>query len=168
MLEIPVGGLRARHHGVALVDDADYELVSQYRWHIRNSSHHKRGFYAVTNIRRDGGVRTGLTMHRLILPEYLRVDHIDGSGLNNQRSNLRPATNSQNMANRRPNLGTSSPYKGVWWDSKGACWRAEIQAAKVRHHLGIFTFEVDAAHAYDAAAIELFGEYARPNFPEEP
>ena len=97
---------------------------------------------------------------------YPRPDHIDGDGLNNQRSNLRPATAGQNMMNRRKRWRATSRFVGVCWYPRREKWLARIYRDGTKHHLGDFSFEVEAALAYDAAAREMFGEYARPNFPD--
>jgi len=148
---------------VALVDDADYDLVMQYRWFLFEAIKPGRrtdGPYAVAEI--EHSVKR---MHTL-LTGWPRTDHKDHDGLNNQRHNLRPATNSQNMGNRRPNLGASSKYKGVCWIKKTAQWRAMIQRDGRPVFLGLFRSEVEAALAYDAAARDVFGEYACLNFPD--
>lgn len=151
----------------ALVDDSDYEWLNQWKWRLTNTG------YAVRRqwLGRDesGGCHEKLIrMHRLIVaaPPELEVDHIDGNKLNNQRSNLRLATSQQNNFNfpiRKDKR--HSRYKGVSrvWDGKK--FRSHISINGKTKHLGCFTDEVEAAKAYDAAAVELFGEYARLNFP---
>jgi hypothetical protein len=107
-------------------------------------------------------------LHRLIMgfgPSDPRVDHIDGDGLNNRRSNLREATQGQNNANQRPQVGKSSRYKGVSWFKPAKMWRAYIKVGGVISWLGYFHDEKEAAKAYDEAAVEAWGEFARPNFP---
>jgi hypothetical protein len=95
-------------------------------------------------------------------------DHIDGNGLNNQRSNLRLSIRHGNHKNAsKKNVLSTSLYKGVYFYKAGHTWRAEIQCDHERHFLGDFEIEEDAAHAYDKKAKELFGEFARLNFPEE-
>ena len=115
----------------------------------------------------DGRRYHGIQMHKLITG-YPKTDHKDHNGLNNQRSNLRPATVTQNNANQRPRRGFSSQYKGVFRVKKSGMWRARIGLDYGNHRIGDFVSELQAAYAYDAAAREMFGEYACPNFPEGP
>lgn len=89
-------------------------------------------------------------------------------GLNNQRHNLRVATQMQNGQNQRPQTGKSSQYKGVSWYKASSAWRARIRVNKVLILLGEFASELEAAYAYDAAAREAFGEFACTNFPDGP
>jgi hypothetical protein len=149
---------------VAIIDKEDIELVSQFNWNavlVRNV------LYAYTA----ASARKPLAMHRLILrpARGVIVDHANGNGLDNRRCNLRIANHSQNAANKRkPQVGrATSTYKGVHWESAGSRkrrWRAMIRVNGRRIHLGSFATEVEAAIAYDNAAKEHFGEYARPNF----
>ena len=98
-------------------------------------------------------------MHMLITG-YPLTDHRNGDGLDNQRHNLRPATNSQNNHNRGPAIGRSSSYKGVHWHKGCRKWQASIRIDGKRRHLGLFASEEDAARAYAEAALEVQGEYA--------
>lgn len=146
----------ANGRGFALVDDADAELVSGHRWRIKVAPN--------TSYARATGPRPArreIGMHTLIAG-YAFTDHADGDGLNNQRYNLRPADWLRNAQNRglQRRAGSSS-YKGVCWHKTQGKWMAYI----AHRHLGYFTDEIAAARAYDAAAHDLFGEYARPNFP---
>ncbi len=154
---------------VALVDDGDFELVSAYRWNAwqqRMPCGRLNGPYAVTSIYVKGaGTRTVLRMHTLITG-YSETDHINHDGLDNQRHNLRPATSSQNKANRRKYRVTTSAYKGVFW-YRGK-WRALITIYGKSRRVGTFASELEAAYAYDEAARKLFGEFAYPNFPDGP
>ena len=167
MRTIPLGGKKAAGR-VALVDDGDYPLVSQHKWYVREEKRRgrSRGPYAITNVTRDGE-RTTLFMHNLIMGRTW-IDHANGNGLDNQRSNLRSATNIQNMRNRLPNINHSSQYKGVYWQTGRRVWVARIGYGGQRHDLGCFGDEEEAAKAYDAAAQAAFGEFARLNFPVEP
>jgi hypothetical protein len=118
--------------------------------------------------RRDEHGRT-IKMHREIMgaPDGVEVDHRDGDSLNNRRSNLRLATRQQNACNvRSARMCKSSQYKGVCWCAPKSAWRATIVVNKKQRHLGMFEDEAAAARAYDAAAQELHGDFARLNFPE--
>jgi hypothetical protein len=92
-------------------------------------------------------------------PEGLQVDHIDGDGLNNRRSNLRVATKQQNNWN----VKRDGRLKGVY--PSGTRWAARINLNGKEIHLGVHATIEEAAHVYDAAAIHYFGEYACLNFP---
>ena len=100
-----------------------------------------------------------------MLTDWPRVDHVDGNGLNNQRSNLRPTTQAQNLANQLKRLGVTSKFKGVCWRDRPSPWRATITVDGRQRGLGSFADEEQAARAYDAAALDLFGDRARLNFP---
>jgi AP2 domain-containing protein len=139
------------------IDDADYALISQFTWYYNPEG------YAITR-KTIEGKRTTIWMHRLIMGAKpgQKVDHKDGSGLNNQRSNLRFATAANNMQNRRKNRNTSSKYKGVTRMPNGR-WHAQVHHQRKTYHIGTFDVEEDAARAYDEKAAELFGEFAHFN-----
>lgn len=155
--EVPLGGSKAAGR-VALVDEADYELAMQYRWHVFETERNGRpcGPYA----------RSGHMFMHTLLTGSLYVDHADLNGLNNRRSNLRPATISQNNANQRPRLGAASRFKGVTLRRTDGYWQARIIVNGRRRSLGYFRDEEQAARAYDVAALEVHGEFAYLNFPE--
>lgn len=163
MRTVPLYGAKARGR-VALVDDADYELVMRHRWNVREVIQPGKptiGPYALGSIK-----RRSVFMHKLITG-WPRTDHEDHDGLNNQRYNLRQVTHGQNMMNRLPNANHSSQYKGVKWEGgRTQKWRADIRANGRRIYLGVYTSEVDAALAYDAAARIEHGEFAHLNFPD--
>lgn len=156
---------------VALVDDEDWETLSQYRWHANPRPHRAsrggRNWYAYRQEYRDGTTKT-LSMHRQILgaKQGQDIDHRDGNGLNNCRSNLRFASKSQNMANRDVPKPAASGFRGVSWRPEKSKWYARINAFCRTRHLGYFHSPEQAARAYDRAAAELFGDFARLNFPE--
>ena len=145
---------------VAIVDDSDWKILSQYNWYARWDKY-TQSFYALTNGRRDGKRET-LYMHTFLMGG--KADHRNHDTLDNRRSNLRLATRSQNMHNRRTNRNNQSGYKGVFLSRER--WRAKIQYERQVKHLGMFDDAISAAKAYDAAARELFGEFAYLNFPE--
>ena len=150
----------------AIVDAADLPLIADYDWHLKESKRGKRvtNRYASCWIE---GKQTG--MADLLLPHGsgLVVDHIDGDGLNNTRSNLRLATPQQNTWNSRRPCHSKSPYKGITREKSTGQWRAQIHDGKRVLILGWFESPEDAARAYDAKAVELRGEFAYLNFPDE-
>jgi hypothetical protein len=143
-----------------LFDDADADLVLQYKWYVE---HDGMRDYA----RESGKVR--VFMHSLILALQAPYfpDHINGNGLDNRRCNLRPATKAENARNKPSQRGSSSHFKGVGWHRHKHKWQSRIQVAGKLIHLGAFVVEEDAARAYDVAADKYFGEFARLNFPKE-
>jgi hypothetical protein len=143
-------------------DKVDARKVLRYKWYRAKS---KSKIYAQARVKIDGYWRT-ILMHRLILGVTIsKVDHEDGDGLNNRRNNLRKATNTQNGCNRKKQLhGSTSKYKGVCWNSKRQKWRGTIKLNGKAKHLGYFHTEILAAQAYDVAAKNLHGAFARTNF----
>ena len=107
-------------------------------------------------------------MHRQILeaPKGVWVDHIDGNGLNNRKSNLRLCSATENACNRRPVPNCHSRYKGVSWHKRQKKWAVRIAKRGKGIHLGSFDDEIEAAVAYDRKAEVLFGEFAYLNFPD--
>lgn len=138
----------------ALVDNADFQSISGFNW---QACPHRRTWYA----RR---AQKPQSLHQFIMG-INGVDHVNGNGLDNRRSNLRPATNSQNAMNRRKPRGTLSKFKGVTWNRSANKWHAQIKLNGKLKYLGVFSIETDAAKAYDGAASDLFGSFARLNFP---
>ncbi|RJQ39524.1 MAG: hypothetical protein C4555_03185 [Dehalococcoidia bacterium] len=158
----PIVLIPLRPAGFAIIDPADYELISPYKWSMRV---HKSGhIYAATSFWKDGRTIT-LMMHRVIMnaPKGVQVDHLDDNGLNNKRGNLRIATYAQNQQYQRISRKqkTASRYKGVCRHKSN--WRAQIRIEGRKVWLGDYRTEIEAAMAYDKAAVKHFGEFARPN-----
>lgn len=139
---------------LAFVDDEFYEPLNQLTWCFSQG-------YATRKI----GNQT-VFMHHCIIgkPDIgFDVDHIDGNKLNNQKTNLRFCTRSQNTANRGANKNNKSGYKGVSWNKNTCKWRATIVINAKQNHLGLFNTKEQAAEAYNVAAKQLFGEFALLN-----
>lgn len=148
--------------GVALVSKCDYERVMQHKWYARRN----HGSAYAYRTRKLEGEKFACSLHHFILETKKIVDHKDGDGLNNCRSNIRLATTQENMRNRKNKNGY--PYKGIaLTSSRTRPWQATITVDLKRKHLGTFETQEEAAKAYDAEAILLFGEFARLNFPPE-
>lgn len=159
--EIPLG---RTGNLVAIVDDEDFDSLSQYKWRAMRARkrNHPDEFRAVRGTHGSGeGI---VFMHRQITdaPKGIDVDHANGDTLDNRRANLRHCNQSQNQANRHAlePLKTSR-FKGVCWN--GSRWQAGIKVQGKSIHLGVYRDEKDAAAAYDEAARKHFGEFAHTN-----
>lgn len=148
---------------VALVDDEDFERLSQFKWCAYTGG---CNYYAMTNIRKKDGKRTSLQMHRFIMSVFdskTIIDHINGNGLDNRKDNLRICTQAENTRNRSKSLNNTSGFKGVYWHKYDKKWHAQIIINYKKIHLGIFTCKIEAAQAYNQAAIKYHGEFAQLN-----
>lgn len=147
------------HGGKALVDSEDAWRVADFRW--RESWHPKR---TVVYVRMRTFPYTPL--HQFILGNRpgMVIDHIDGDGLNNQRSNLRWATTAQNLsAQRRSDVRNKSGFKGVSFCRQTKKWRANITCKQKQITIGRYGTREDAARAYNEMAAKLFGEFGKNN-----
>ncbi len=153
---------------VALVDDEDYGLcVSMGPWHakIKRKTALSRDIVYAAHTFPNGKTST-LYLHRFILgvtDPLVEVDHKDHNGLNCQRENIRQASSIQNQRNQQKRNVSSSKFKGVSSHRKTG-WKARIYIDNEPIYLGLFLTPEEAALAYDAAARELFGEFAHTNF----
>jgi len=140
---------------IALIDDADYSLVSSYNWRAVLCG--AKWWYAVWDTRRNNA-RPKLYMHRLIIQAARgqMVDHINGNGLDNQRGNLRLCTNSQNQHNSTSTWG-SSLHRGVRLDRRTGKWGAAIRIYGKVKWLGTFDDEEEAARIVMAERLKLSG-----------
>lgn len=149
----------------AMVDDADFDAVCGYKWHALSCN---GLFYAARSVK-IGDVRRTILMHRMLMaaPVGANVDHENGNTLDNQRmSNLRLCPQSKNIGNAKLRKNNTSGFKGVVRCpplANGKMWRAEIMIDRKHVALGWHPTPQDAARAYDAKALELFGEFARTN-----
>ena len=155
---------------VALVDDEDFERVNQYKWHT---------YFDKTNCYAErketvNGIRVKVKMHRFIMnaKENEVIDHRDNNGLNNQKENLRPCTTAEN--NRNLSAYGISAYKGVTITERNCkakdgsvkqykYFRARITINGKSVSLGLFKSEIEAAKAYNEAAVKFHGEFANLN-----
>ena len=152
--------IKLTHGKYAIVDVEDYEKLAQEDWHLWES-----GSYNQYAIRYEEG--KSLKMHRVIMnaPAGFVVDHKNGEGLDNRKTNLRITTQAQNQYNRKKYKGkTTSQYKGVHRKHDRKKYIAKIRCNGKRIFLGYFDNEIDAAKAYDAAARLHHGEFAVLNF----
>jgi len=144
----------------AKVDDEDFERLSKWDWYYSHG-------YAVRSIG-EWPNQTHVWMHHEILDQSpgMETDHENSDGCDNQRPNLRLCTHSQNNANASKRKDNTSGYKGVSWYEPGKKWHARI-TKNGRISLGYFKDPIEAAHAYDDAALKLYGKFAKLNFPKE-
>ena len=145
----------------ALVDDEDFEWLSQWNWNKNQYG------YAMRSTMKNGKSKN-LFMHQLIMecPKGMEIDHANRNKLDNRRSNLRVATRQQNSRNMpATHKSKTSIYKGVSWYSRDQRWIAQISTGEKCLKLGRYESEEDAAKAYDQAAYKEFGEFAYLNFP---
>jgi len=140
----------------ALVDDDDYDEINQYNWCFSHG-------YAVRFVRIPQGKQKIQLMHRIITncPDGFELDHVNHNKLDNRKDNLRICSKSENSHNQKVRTyAKTSIYKGVCFDKHANKWRARIKLNNKHKNLGLFENEIDAAIAYNNAAIELFGEFA--------
>jgi len=146
----------------ALIDAEDLPKVRSYRWRLSSKG------YVIATV---AGVKPQKTiwLHRLILdtPAGLVTDHENHDKLNNQKSNLRIATYTNNHGNRLKKPSTASRFKGVTWSKRAGKWKAQISQQTNGQHkvigLGEFDDEKTAALAYNEAAKAYFGNFAHIN-----
>jgi hypothetical protein len=154
--------IRLTQGKIAMVDDEDFEWLSESSWHYSKSNKEDRYGYA----KRPGTGKTALDrMHRVIMKarDGVDVDHVDGNGINNQKSNLRICTKHQNRFNTKIPSANTSGFKGVGFHKKARKWRARVKLNGKENHIGLFVDKIEAAKAYDELATKLFGKFARTN-----
>ena len=138
------------------ISPEDQELVDKYEWRVNS-----RGY-----IVRRGRNNSQNYLHHLIIGKPKKgfvVDHIDGDKENNTRENLRICKQAENCANSKISKNNTSGFKGVSWNKALKKWHAYIMLNRKRIHLGYFKDKLEAAKAYNKAALKYFGEFARLN-----
>jgi len=137
----------------AIVDDEDYEYLTQWNWQYR-------GGYAARSVRKAGEKRKSIFMHRVIneTPSDMQTDHIDQNKLNNSRGNLRSCSIGENGRNRKLQINNKSGFRGVY--SNKNKWYASIGINGKRIYLGTFQNKIDAAIKYNEQAKIEYGEFA--------
>jgi hypothetical protein len=153
------------------IDECDSDL-SAINWAVRIC---RSGLKHAFRHRRQQGKRLTVYLHRVIMGRVLGrdldsseiVDHVDGNGLNNTRANLRLASHSQNLFNRGKASSNTSGYKGVYWCKSTQRWSASISVDNKYIWLGRFDSKHEAARAFNRAALEYHGDFARLNIIEE-
>lgn len=148
---------------VAIVDDEDYEYLNQWKWYALWQRNIKN-FYAVRK-QRVNGKRVMIFMHRLIMRAKPgeQVDHINHITLDNRKCNLRICNRYENMHNSRKPINNSTGFKGVSFDRKIKKFKTQICVLGRSVYLGAYDNILDAAIAYDQAALKYFGDFAYPN-----
>lgn len=146
---------------VAVVDDCDFAELGQWNWYYSQG-------YAKRNIPDGPRKQKGIFMHVAIMspiPKGFECDHINGQKLDNRRCNLRVGTHSQNQFNRGKYKNNTTGAKGVFCRKKAKTptFEAGIRINGKRKYLGCFPTLQEAKAAYDKAAIELHGAFARLN-----
>lgn len=143
---------------VARIDLADAPMILPHRWRAQRIG---RTWYAFRSVSRGGEGMHNLVLGLVNQGHSLTVDHINGDGLDNRRSNLRLATKAEQGANSGPRPGTSR-FKGVSWNAREQRWRMAIRVGGVqtsRH----FADEREAAAAYNVLARRAWGAFAWVN-----
>lgn len=146
----------AKRQKLVIVDDEDYEYLNQFNWQVDKYN----------TVQRHTKLPNGKSGHILIHRDILKpdknqeIDHIDRNRLNNQKSNLRLATSSQNKHNVGLRNDNTSGYKGVCWHKNLSKWLASIYINGRHTHIGLYKDKVEAAKAYNEMALKHRGEFA--------
>jgi hypothetical protein len=151
---------------VAVIDAEDSDRVLSMKWYAIRAKNNR--WYAMCAASKATNGRQ-ILLHRFIMapPDGSFIDHIDRDGLNCVRSNLRICTNSQNRMNSKVRATNTSGFKGASFHKRIGKWHGQIRMNSRTRSLGYFETAEEAGRAYDTAAREMFGEFARLNFPDQ-
>lgn len=143
----------------AIIDVKDIKHAINKNWYAKvagNTVYAKTTAYI-------NGKRADLSLHREIMsaPEGLEVDHKNGDGLDNRRSNLRLVTHQQNMHNMRINKNNKSGHKGIFFCNRENKWIAKIKVNSKTINLGYFSNIDDAITVRINAVSKYHGEFGR-------
>lgn len=146
----------------AIVDDSDYELLNGYKWCCDSKNYAMRSEKRSETGRQK---RSVVYMHRVIMKakKGVQVDHINGDSLDNRKTNLRLASHSENMRNRKLQKNNTTGYKGVWYNKKRQKYIATIKTNGQSRTIKSADTALEAAEAYNKRALELYGDFARLN-----
>jgi len=147
-----------------ILDDEDFDRVAALKWFYGKNNYIGRNNSKTI----DGKKRyTKTRLHWFVLrfegKKGYVVDHINGNTFDNRKENLRICTVAENSRNQKLNKRNKTGYKGVCAVKRVNGYKAEIKLNYKVRHLGYFKCPKEAAKAYNKAAIELFGEFARLN-----
>ncbi len=149
----------------AIIDPEDFDRLSQYKWHCTNHGYAARKI--PPKLRK--GNEQSILMHRELcpVPDNMCVDHINRIRNDNRKSNLRPATQQQNIWNTKQKRKISNtPYTGIHFNKNRQKWQVQLTVNGKQRGFGYFTDEIEAAKEYDKAAKKYRGEFAILNFPD--
>lgn len=151
-----------------MVDDEDYDLLMVHKWHVQKVHRQSRtSFYAMSRIKSLPTQQTQMQVVLMGKRDGFFVDHKNRNGLDNRRENLRWATRAQNCYNSGPRVCNPTGLKGVYVNKYGG-YLASIRINKKLVRLGIFASPIEAAAAYNEAALIIEPEFAWLNpIPQE-
>lgn len=147
----------------AIIDDEDFDRVSQYKWQFDNYGY-------ATRVKHISGSKKNrilqhFSLHRTIMncPKGKQVEHINGNSLDNRKENLRFSTQHQNSMNKGISKNNTSGFKGVCWNKRKNRWMVRLGFNYKELFLGYFDDLEEAVKIYNQNAIKYFGEFARLN-----